>query len=157
MTLSEKMRVLMVCLSLQIGVVAGVPMRPDEIQECLHRMNLPALAHVLPSEADADGDSAPGIAGEWLITQAAGDLICAFEERDGALSGTCRPATGPEGVPITGSVRDRRVDWQFDIALAPGERKQTVTYGGTLDERGTSMRGAFSVGNLRGEFTGEKQ
>jgi len=48
------MRVLMVCVSLQIGVFAGVPMRPDEIQELMHRMNVPALAHVLPADDDAD-------------------------------------------------------------------------------------------------------
>ena len=61
MSLSKKARVLMVCASLQFGVLAGVPMRPDEIQEFMHRMNLPALAHVLPTDADADDDDATGL------------------------------------------------------------------------------------------------
>src|SRR5712691_6053299 len=105
MSLSKKARVLMVCVSLQFGVLAGVPMRPDEIQELMHRMNVPVLAHVLPADTDADDDDAPGIAGEWLIEQQPGDLICTFDEHDGTLSGSCRPASGPEGAPISGVVQ----------------------------------------------------
>src|SRR5438046_2393272 len=94
MSLSRKARVLMVCVSLQVGVLAGVPMRPDEIREFMHRMNLPALAQVLPRDAEADDDDAPGVAGEWLIKQQPGDLVCTLNEHDGVLSGSCRPATG---------------------------------------------------------------
>jgi hypothetical protein len=157
MSLSKKARVLMVCVSLQFGVLAGVPMRPDEIQEFMHRMNLPALAHVLPSDADADDDDAPGIAGEWLIKQQQGDLVCTFDEHAGVLSGSCRPATGTGDVPISGKVQGRDVEWQFEVALALGEKKQTVTYIGTLDEGGASMKGTFSIGDLRGEFEAQKQ
>ena len=157
MSLSKKARVLMVCLSLQFGVLAGVPMRPDEIQEFMHRMNVPALAHVLPGDADADDDDASGVAGEWLITQQQGDLVCTFDEHDGVLSGGCRPATGSGDVPISREVQGRRIEWQFEIALAPGEKKQTLTYIGTLDERGTSMKGTFSIGDVRGEFSGERE
>jgi hypothetical protein len=53
--LMKKLRVLLVCLTLQMGVVFGVPMRPDEIQELMHQMNLPKLAHVVRSESD-NGD-----------------------------------------------------------------------------------------------------
>jgi hypothetical protein len=41
-----------------MGVLGGVPMRPDEIQELMHQMNQPALAHVLPTE-DEDARSRP--------------------------------------------------------------------------------------------------
>ena len=157
MSLSKKARVLMVCVSLQFGVLAGVPMRPDEIQEFLHRMNLPVLAHVLPTDADADDDDAPGIAGEWLIKQAQGDLVCVFDEHDGVLSGSCRPASGTGNVPISGKVQGRRVEWQFEIALAPGAKKKTVTYTGTLGDGDASMKGTFAIADLRGEFSGEKQ
>ena len=34
------------------------PMRPDEIQELLHQINQPAVAHVLPNDAD-EGDDPP--------------------------------------------------------------------------------------------------
>jgi hypothetical protein len=54
-SLRKKLRVLFVCALLQMGVVAGVPMRPDEIEELLRQTNQPTLAHVLPTHAD-DGD-----------------------------------------------------------------------------------------------------
>jgi hypothetical protein len=157
MALSKKARVLMVCFSLQFGVLAGVPMRPDEIQEFIHRMNLPALAHVLPADTDADDDDSADVAGDWLIKQQQGDLVCTFDEHDGVLSGSCRPASGTGDVPISGKVEGRRIEWQFEIALAAGAKKQTVTYLGTLDERETSMKGTFSIGDVRGEFSGEKE
>ena len=56
MRLKEKLRVLMVCLTLEFGVIIGAPMRPDEIRALMHQMNQPALAHVLPSEEDTGGD-----------------------------------------------------------------------------------------------------
>ncbi len=123
MSLFQRARVLMLCLSLQFGVLAGVPMRPDEIQELMHRLNVPALAHVLPSDTDADDDDAPGLTGEWLITQPQGDLICTFAERD-VLTGSCRPASGPEGAPISGAVQDSRVEWHFESALRPREKSR---------------------------------
>lgn len=54
----ERLRVLLVCVTLEFGVIMGAPMRPDEIRELMHQMNQPALAHVLPSEEEA-GDDPP--------------------------------------------------------------------------------------------------
>jgi len=39
---------------LQVGVVSGVPMTPDQIRELMNEMNQPKLAHMLPA---ADDDS----------------------------------------------------------------------------------------------------
>jgi hypothetical protein len=50
--------VLVVCLGLEIGVLSGVPMRPDEIQELMKQMNQPKVAHVLRTEDD-EGDGCP--------------------------------------------------------------------------------------------------
>jgi hypothetical protein len=58
MSLASRLRVLAVCVTLEMGVLGGVPMRPDEIQELMHQMNQPALAHVLPTE-DHDGEDSP--------------------------------------------------------------------------------------------------
>ena len=55
MSLASRLRVLLLCVALEMGVLSGVSMRPDEIQELMHQMNQPALAHVLPTE-DEDGD-----------------------------------------------------------------------------------------------------
>jgi len=51
--LMKKLRVLLVCLTLQVGVVLGAPMRPEEIQDLMHQMNQPKVAYVLPSENDS--------------------------------------------------------------------------------------------------------
>jgi len=58
MSLASRLRVLFVCLALEVGVVSGVPMRPDEIRELMNEMNQPRLAHVLPSE-ETGGDDPP--------------------------------------------------------------------------------------------------
>ena len=54
-TLTKRLRVAFVCSMLQWGAMIGVPMRPDEIQELMHQMNQPKMAHVLPTNED-DGD-----------------------------------------------------------------------------------------------------
>lgn len=56
MSLTKRLRVLLVCLTLEFGVIIGAPMRPDEIRELMHQMNQPALAHVLPSNEEASDD-----------------------------------------------------------------------------------------------------
>ena len=58
MSLVHRLRVLLLCVVLQAGVMLGAPMRPDEIREWMDRMNRPKLAHVLPS-ADRDGADDP--------------------------------------------------------------------------------------------------
>jgi hypothetical protein len=55
-SLKERLRVLVACLTLEFGVIIGAPMRPDEIRELMHQMNQPTLAHVLPSEEEAGDD-----------------------------------------------------------------------------------------------------
>ena len=55
MSWKKKLRTLLVCVVLEMGVLSGAPMRPEEIEEMMHQMNQPKLAHVLPTE-DEDGD-----------------------------------------------------------------------------------------------------
>lgn len=50
MSFKKKLRALLLCAALELGVLSGVPMRPDEIRELMNQMNRPKLAHVLPSE-----------------------------------------------------------------------------------------------------------
>lgn len=52
MSLKERLRILLACSVLELGVLMGAPMRPDEIKELMHQMNQPTLAHVLPSEEE---------------------------------------------------------------------------------------------------------
>ena len=55
MSLTERLRVVFVCAFLEFGALAGVPMRPDEIEELMHRMNQPKVAQTLPAD-DEEGD-----------------------------------------------------------------------------------------------------
>jgi len=57
-SLKKRLRVLLACAALEMGVLMGVPMRPDQIRELMHQMNQPTLAHVLRSEDEA-GDDPP--------------------------------------------------------------------------------------------------
>jgi len=51
----KNLRVLVACLTLEAGVLFGMPMRPEQIEELMHQMNQPKLAHVLKEE-DESGD-----------------------------------------------------------------------------------------------------
>ena len=53
MSWKQRLRVLFACLTLEVGVMFGVPMRPEQIKELMHQMNQPALAHVLKEEDEA--------------------------------------------------------------------------------------------------------
>jgi hypothetical protein len=53
----KRLRIVLACAGLQLGVLMGVPMRPDEIKELMHQMNQPKLAHVLPGKDDEGGDA----------------------------------------------------------------------------------------------------
>jgi len=56
MSLARRLRVLVVCVALEMGVLSGVPMRPDEIQDLMNQMNQPKMAHVLPTKNDEGDD-----------------------------------------------------------------------------------------------------
>jgi hypothetical protein len=58
MSWKKRLRVLFVCLALEAGTLFGVPMRPDEIENLMHQMNQPKLAHLLKEEDDS-GDPPP--------------------------------------------------------------------------------------------------
>jgi hypothetical protein len=49
----RKLRTIFVCAFLQVGVLAGVPMRPEQIRELMQQMNAPTITHVLPSEDES--------------------------------------------------------------------------------------------------------
>lgn len=169
MSFVSRLRVLMMCVALEAGVLAGVPMRADEIQDLMQQMNQPVLAHLLPAEKEGGDDGVPDIAGEWNVRgsfdpssvakgmPAHADLVCTFERQAETLKGSCRPSDGPSGVPVEGKVEGRDVEWHFDIAVERDGKKQRAAYSGVLNEADTSMKGTIVVGEMRGEFTAEKQ
>jgi hypothetical protein len=48
-----KLRTIFVCAFLHVGVLAGVPMRPEQIRELMQQMNAPTITHVLPAEDES--------------------------------------------------------------------------------------------------------
>ena len=59
MSLKSRLRVIFVCAALELGVMSGMAVTPDEIRELMNQMNAPKLAHVLPSDEEG------GEPGRW--------------------------------------------------------------------------------------------
>ena len=57
-SLRKKLRVLLACAALEMGVMMGVPMRPDQIKELMNQMNQPTVARALPADEES-GDDPP--------------------------------------------------------------------------------------------------
>jgi hypothetical protein len=52
-----RLRRILLCVALEMGALAGVPMRPEEIRKLLEAMAGPKTVHVARSEDDrGDGD-----------------------------------------------------------------------------------------------------
>jgi hypothetical protein len=44
------------CLGLGLAALGGAPMCPEEIEELMHSMNRPKIAHVLPDDRETGDD-----------------------------------------------------------------------------------------------------
>ena len=56
MSFKHRVRKVVLCLVLGMGMVSGMPMRPDEIEELMHTMNQPKVVYTEPD----DGESGDG-------------------------------------------------------------------------------------------------
>jgi hypothetical protein len=56
MSIKRKLREALLCMVLGWGSLHGAPMRSEEIEELMHLMNQPKLAHTLPEESDTGDD-----------------------------------------------------------------------------------------------------
>jgi hypothetical protein len=113
--------------------------------------------------------AAANVAGPWRITArfdeasrqkdvpASVELVCAFTQHDDALSGDCRPADGGDGVPLRGTTHGDAVEWSFDIGLNEADRKERVTFTGTIAGDGVSMGGSFAITDHRGTFMARRE
>ena len=50
MSIKARLRTILLCATLELGVLSGVPMRPEEIRALMHQLNQPKVAHVLPND-----------------------------------------------------------------------------------------------------------
>jgi len=58
-SLKRRLRTLFCCAVLEVGVLFGVPMRPEQIRELMQMLNKPKIAQTGPQQS-AHGDD-PGV------------------------------------------------------------------------------------------------
>jgi hypothetical protein len=51
-SIKDKLCRILFCLTLGMASLTGVPTRPGEVEELMHQMNQPKVAHTLPDESD---------------------------------------------------------------------------------------------------------
>ena len=52
----QRLRTIFLCGMIELAVLSGAPMRPEEIRELMQTMNQPRIVHVLPDENES-GDA----------------------------------------------------------------------------------------------------
>ena len=57
MSFKHQLRTLIVCLPLALGLLMGVPMKPEEIEQLMHDLNQPRIAVTIPGESENGGGS----------------------------------------------------------------------------------------------------
>jgi hypothetical protein len=109
----------------------------------------PALAFVvLVAAAD--------ITGNWEVeatfedsSVAGGGFDCAFKQQGEQLTGNCSGGTAS----VTGEVKGQSVSWRLQGAA----NSDALTFTGTVDEAGASIKGHFTIAGKGGQFTAVKQ
>ena len=56
MSFRTRLRAICVCLVLEAGVLIGVPVRMEEVQELLHSLNQPKVTNTDPEQDEQDGE-----------------------------------------------------------------------------------------------------
>lgn len=54
----QRLRTILLCAALELGVLTGAPMRPEQIRALMHQISQPQVARVLPTDDEA-GDPPP--------------------------------------------------------------------------------------------------
>ena len=56
MSLKKSLRTILTCMVLQVGVLSGVPMRPEQVRELMFQLSTPKMAHTSPDERHSRAD-----------------------------------------------------------------------------------------------------
>ena len=87
----------------------------------------------------------------WDSNGAVSTGACTLKQDDSKLTGKCA-----EKSSVTGEVRDRQLTWTVDVE--DKGQKGRMTFDGTLDEGGTTIRGKCTVQDgPSGTFTMKRQ
>lgn len=60
MSLKKSLRTVLACCVLQLGVLTGIPMRPEHVRELMQLLNQPKLAQTNPSASHQGDDPLDG-------------------------------------------------------------------------------------------------
>jgi hypothetical protein len=89
------------------------------------------------------------LTGKWEVeanfddsSLSGGGFDCAFKQDGEQLTGTCSDGTAQ----LTGELKGQNVSWKM----------KAVTYTGTVNETGTSIKGRFTIDGKGGSFTALK-
>ncbi len=106
--------------------------------------------------ADPKPAAGPDVAGNWTINgEVVGNIInmkCALKRDGDKLSGNCNYA-GLGDSPTTGVVAGEKLTLQNQVTR---EQLYDLTYNGTLDAAGASVKGDIAVAGVSGTFSGTK-
>ena len=101
--------------------------------------------------------SAGDVSGSWTLEMRWGPNgpvstgACTLQQKDGKLTGKCA-----DNSSVRGEVRDRQLTWTVEVEEQG--QKGRMAFAGTLDERGTTIRGKCAVQDgPSGTFTMKKQ
>ena len=59
MTAKQRLRSIFLCALLQVGVLFGMPMRPEQIRELMQSMHQPTIVRTNPEESPRDDEVRP--------------------------------------------------------------------------------------------------
>lgn len=60
MSVKERLRTLVCCVTLEFGALMGIPMRPEQLRDLMQTMNQPKIAQTTPDETDNGDGLEPG-------------------------------------------------------------------------------------------------
>ena len=111
------------------------------------------------ASADVSGKWKLNLTADWTTIP---ELTCTLSQKGQELSGSCGEAAsdGRRADVIAGKIDDGTVSWQMKGSTPDGE---TFTYSltGTVDAKGTTMKGSFKVSTRfstgQGSFSATKQ
>jgi len=63
MSIKGLLRTLLVCLPLAFGSLAGIPMRPEEIEDLMHHLNQPKITVMVPDDSENGDDTIKRLTG----------------------------------------------------------------------------------------------
>ena len=64
MSFKKSLRTIFACMVLQVGLLSGVPMRPEQIRALMFQLSTPKVAHTSPDERHSSDDPPEGLSSD---------------------------------------------------------------------------------------------